>query len=742
MDKSPGNTLKMPAKTAYQQKHLLKVFRVERWMGSFFLIVSTAVLFYFGARLGLMLTIPDTNIGLIWPPVGIAVALMLVLGYQIWPAIAIGAYLSNLPYYLQTMPFPSSIITTTGITMVDVVEVLLTAFLLKRYLGSESYFSRVENVIKFVCIVSLSQAVTAVLGVSSHFLSVATNASLFLELWFSYWISNIISIILITSLVLSWVGSGKKAILDRLPLQLAYFLITSGLTYLAVRYPLLGTMHYFEYVTILFVIIAAFAFGLRGAATVNLIVAVVVILTTIAGSGPFHSAEPNKSLIIVEIYLTIISLTTLFIVALLSERRAAQAALKTELELQVSLAGFAQSILTADSLHEITDLALHKAREITNASDGFVGYIDPPTGELSVYAVTQSVEDGLKPRSQVVIYTEIEGAFAWLIKNKEVLIINNAAQDSRFRDLPDFRLKIDQFLSVPGLLGQQVIGLIALANPGRDFTQRDSIAIQRLMSIFSLGIQRLQSEIEVRNLNADLEQRVSARTLQLEAANKELEAFSYSVSHDLRAPLRSIDGFSGILQEDYSSFLPADGINYLTRIRNSARRMGLLIDDLLEFSRLSRHQLKREPVQMADLARQALQSLSDEQAGRKIDLVISEMPICQGDSHLLLQVWENLISNALKYSRPRDTAQIEIGCIIRPSAENVYFIKDNGVGFDMQYAGSLFTVFQRLHTSNEFEGTGVGLALVQRIISRHGGSIWFEAAVDQGATFYFTLPGI
>ena len=144
---------------------------------------------------------------------------------------------------------------------------------------------------------------------------------------------------------------------------------------------------------------------------------------------------------------------------------------------------------------------------------------------------------------------------------------------------------------------------------------------------------------------------------------------------------------------------------------------------------------------MADLARQALQSLSDEQADRKIDLVISDMPVCQGDSHLLLQVWENLISNALKYTRPRDPAQIEIGCVIRPTAENVYFIKDNGVGFDMQYAGSLFTVFQRLHTASEFEGTGVGLALVQRIIARHGGSIWFEAALEQGATFYFTLPG-
>jgi light-regulated signal transduction histidine kinase (bacteriophytochrome) len=226
----------------------------------------------------------------------------------------------------------------------------------------------------------------------------------------------------------------------------------------------------------------------------------------------------------------------------------------------------------------------------------------------------------------------------------------------------------------------------------------------------------------------------------LEAANKELEAFSYSISHDLRAPLRAIDGFVRMLQEDYAAQLPIKARQKLERIHESATRMGQLIDGLLTFSRFSRQPLNKQNVSPATIVKRVLEELRNGQDGRNVTISIADLPDCPADPLLLQQVFVNLLSNALKYSRQREPPVIEIGWRDE-QGQCVYFVRDNGAGFDMQYAGRLFGVFQRLHRRTEFEGIGVGLSIVQRIIQRHGGRIWAEAEVDKGATFYFTLPG-
>jgi light-regulated signal transduction histidine kinase (bacteriophytochrome) len=235
---------------------------------------------------------------------------------------------------------------------------------------------------------------------------------------------------------------------------------------------------------------------------------------------------------------------------------------------------------------------------------------------------------------------------------------------------------------------------------------------------------------------------VTERTRQLEAANEELGAFSYSVSHDLRAPLRAVNGYTSILLDEFSSGLSEEGLGFLKRVKENGDHMGHLIDDLLAFSRLGRQALRVQQVHTRGVVDRALAQLAPASNGRQVELVIRDLPDCESDPILLEQVFINLLGNAFKYSRKREGARIEVGTVHGESDTPVFFVRDNGAGFDMQYADKLFGVFQRLHRSQDFEGTGVGLAIVQRIVSRHGGRVWAEGKVNEGATFYFTLsPG-
>jgi signal transduction histidine kinase len=288
-------------------------------------------------------------------------------------------------------------------------------------------------------------------------------------------------------------------------------------------------------------------------------------------------------------------------------------------------------------------------------------------------------------------------------------------------------------------LTDEALAARAVREGAQDYLVKGHVDSNLLGRSLRYAIERKQVQVELQKYRDHLEELVSQRTAELVALNKELESFSYSVSHDLRAPLRAIDGFSRILLEDYTDKIDDEGKRLLNIVRNNTQKMSQLIDDLLAFSRVGRQEIRHSNIDMDKLAKTLFKELKLTVPERELQFNVKTPPAIHGDQAMIRQVFVNLLSNSIKFTRPKENAIIEVGGS-NEADENVYYVKDNGVGFDMRYVNKLFGVFQRLHNSEEFEGTGVGLAIVERIIHRHGGRVWAEGEVGKGATFYFTLP--
>jgi len=292
------------------------------------------------------------------------------------------------------------------------------------------------------------------------------------------------------------------------------------------------------------------------------------------------------------------------------------------------------------------------------------------------------------------------------------------------------------YMVVPMRASGELFGALSFGGPRDDFKPEQVKIAEEVATQLAIAMSQARLLSRVRNHALELEQTVQRRTEALAAANKELESFSYSVSHDLRAPLRAVDGYARMLEEDYGARLDDEGRRLLAVVRQSSQRMGRLIDDLLAFSRLGRLEPTKHPVDMTGLAREVVAELGN---GTAASIELATLPPAEADRSLMRQVWANLVGNALKYSGKRTGARIEIGGR-KENGEALYWVRDNGAGFDMRYAAKLFGVFQRLHSNDEFDGTGVGLAIVQRVVARHGGRVWAEGRPGEGACFHFSLP--
>lgn len=385
-----------------------------------------------------------------------------------------------------------------------------------------------------------------------------------------------------------------------------------------------------------------------------------------------------------------------------------------------------QELSLARDLDTIIAVVRRAARELTGA-DGATFVLKE--GNYCHYAD----EDAIAPLWKGQKFPMETCVSGWVMMNQQPAIIEDIYADPRI-PADAYRPTFVKSLAIVPIRTEAPIGAIGnyWARPHSPGQQEIEL-LQALANTTSVAMENVR-------VYAELEERVRQRTAQLEAANRELEAFAYTVSHDLRAPLRAIDAFSKIVVQDYASHLPEDGVDLINRIIGAAGRMDRLIASLLKFSNVTRQSILKRPVAVTALVQDVLQELAEENKERQVEITLDPLPACMGDAILLKQVFVNLLSNAYKFTRHKSLARITIGSRTE-NGETIYFVRDNGAGFDMDSANRLFGVFQRLHSTDEFEGNGIGLSLVQRIIHRHGGRIWGEGKPNEGAAFHFVLGG-
>jgi len=700
-------------------------------------VIAIAIAYAGTAKLGFRMSIPPGNISVVWPPSGIALAAILLRGPASWPGVALGSFIANSSFFSGiTDPFSVDALGAASLIAAgSTLQALLGAALISKFGGGVDFLRSAKYVITFVMIEILTCCVAPTFGVTGVCFGGFASWWNYGPLWWTWWLGDATGVILVAPFLLAWSGFVRPKWDPVRVLEGAGLAILSVLSFQIVfGWPLQlpGIAYPLPHVVMPFILWAGFRFGQRGMTLWILSLFVFALESTINSRGPFTAAPAEAGLSSLQAFLGIITVMGLVLASAIDHYR------RADRELHISY-----SFLEARVNERTADLA--KANEVLKTE------IDE---RKRAEALSQKIEErfrllveGVKdyailmldPRGKVISWNEgakhIKGYEASEIlgrdistffpeedrKEKPSLHLRAAVRDGRSEE-QGWRIRKD------GSRFWASVVITALKDP--DGTLYGFAKITRDMS------EQKKREEELRLLATELERRL----LELHIVNKELESFSYSVSHDLRAPLRHIDGFVELLKTQIRNVLDEKSLHYLNVISESAGRMARLIDELLVFSRMGRVEVRSTTVETETLVRESIRSLEMDAKGRMIDWRIGPLPAIQADPSLIGLVFTNLISNALKYTRTRPEAVIEIGCAQDNNHEACFYVRDNGVGFDMEYQDKLFGVFQRLHRSEDFEGVGIGLANDRRIVQRHGGRTWAEGAVDEGATFYFSIP--
>lgn len=629
-----------------------------------------------------------------WPPTGIALAALVLFGTRLWPAVFAGAFLVNLTIVRPGLAVYVVVAQAAAIALGNTLEALAAAWLVGRFADGQRAFERVATTVRFAFFTGLAAAISASIGIAVLLACGLASWRIGGSVWFTWWMGDLVGAWTVAPLILLWWGAPLPRLDARrwfevLALAVAVTLVSSAL-FFGWPYPIAFDLP-LTVVVIPLLVWAALRFNSRAVILASSMFSGIAITGTLIGSGPFAVSNQNAALLLLQTYIAIVTVAALALAAAVAEREQAQAALHQKDKLLADFAAGAPVGLRV----------IGAEGNITWANEAELNLLGYPPGEY--------------------IGQPAEKFYADPAEGREIL-----SRLSRGETLHNYPTRLR---ARDGSVRDVIINASAHREDGR-------FVHARLFTLDATASRR--AEEEVLRLNAVLEERVRSRTALLEAANKELEAFCYSVSHDLRAPLRSIRGFNEILLDLYGPQLDTRGQEFLRRACGATDQMDRLIEDLLKLSRVSRAELRSEQIDLSALAQSIARQLAADEPKREVEFVIAPGCVAQGDVRLIRLVMENLLRNAWKFTGKRAGARIEFGPV--EGSEGSFFVRDNGAGFDMAYAERLFGVFQRLHNSSEFPGTGVGLAIVQRIINRHGGRAWAIGKVDAGATFYFSLP--
>ncbi len=676
---------------------------MKRHFQTLWLILALAAVYFGAARFGLLLAFDNASATPIWPPTGIALVAVLFFGFRVSPGVFLGALLANLATTGLDSFWPSA-----GIAVGNTLEAIIGAWLVNRFAGGRLAFARTQTIFRFIALAAVfSTTLSATIGVACLQAGGHVAPGKFPSVWLTWWIGDLVSDIIIAPLLLIWCAPSR---LRWSASPSTEFLALMALVFVAGEVVFGGWIltresYAIEYLTIPPLLWAAWRFGLRGASAAALVLSVVAVIGTLQGHGPFAVNDRNQALVLVGVFMATFSLTAIVLASVITERKIAEQAVK---ESQSRLAGLVDSamdaIITVDSRQRI--VLYNRAAEIMFGFSA-AAMMGQPLNQLLPGRFHAGHDGHVRAFGETGVTSRRMGALGAI-----------SGQRASGQEFP-----IEASISQVQVGGQKYFTVIL-----RDITERE-----RMEGALREAQKQLQSHAQ------KLELTVEERTAKLREALSDLEAFSYSVSHDLRAPLRVMRQYSEALIEDYGGRIDEGGREFLQRIAAAAERLDTLIRDLLAYNRVVRSDVHFAPVNLEKLVADIIEHYPELRPFRdRIEVRHPLAPVLGGET-FLTQCLSNLLGNAVKFVKPGEPPSVTVRTEPHGTTVRIW-VEDHGIGIDPRHHAKIFGIFERLHTLREYDGTGIGLAITRKAVERMNGTVGFESTPGVGTRFWIELP--